>query len=210
MTNSLSPWLDRLHPQGDYFVASDVGIYWRLTVPELDGAISPDWYYVPNVPRLRDGIPRRSYVSWVEVEAPVVVVEVVSRDGRIEHDRTPETGKFWIYEHAVRAPYYFIHSFQVNELEAYELVRGRYRRIEPNKNGRILISEMELEIGLWEGPHRGYTAGWLRAWNQEGKLLPTSEEARKAAQDQVELEQQKSAKLAQRLRELGVDPESIG
>ena len=70
LTGSLTPLLDRLHPKGDYFIGADSGIYWQLTRPREAGCRAPDWFYVPNVPRLLDGRIRRSYVMWQEPEAP--------------------------------------------------------------------------------------------------------------------------------------------
>ncbi|WP_026087708.1 Uma2 family endonuclease, partial [Chlorogloeopsis fritschii] len=78
-----------------------LGIYWRLTDPPEKGAEAPDWFYVPNVPPLLDGQTRRSYVLWREYIAPLIVLEFVSGDGSEERDKTPWTGKFWIYEQVI-------------------------------------------------------------------------------------------------------------
>ena len=43
LTDSIDSTLQRLHPDGNYAIGQDCGIYWRETEP-------PDWFYVPNVP----------------------------------------------------------------------------------------------------------------------------------------------------------------
>jgi Uma2 family endonuclease len=64
LTDSIRPVLQQLHPDGQYCIGQDCGIYWRLTDPPERGAEALDWFYVPNVPPLLDGEVRRSYVLW--------------------------------------------------------------------------------------------------------------------------------------------------
>src|SRR5438309_1655342 len=98
LTGAILPVLDRLHPDGRYFIGQDVGIYYRHTDPPLNGCKAPDWFFVPDVPPLLHGEYRRSYVLWHELVAPLLIIEYVSGDGSEERDRTAETGKFWVYE----------------------------------------------------------------------------------------------------------------
>jgi len=81
LTDSIRPWLDRRHPDGQYCIGQDSGIYWRMTDPPLNGAEAPDWFYVPNVPPALDGQMRRSYVLWQELIPPLIVLEFVSENG---------------------------------------------------------------------------------------------------------------------------------
>nr|WP_289623823.1 hypothetical protein [Desertifilum tharense] len=55
LTDSLGPRLQQLHPDGQYAIGQDCGIYWRETEPPERGAEAPDWFYVPNVPPLVNG-----------------------------------------------------------------------------------------------------------------------------------------------------------
>jgi Uma2 family endonuclease len=108
LTDSIDPVLQRLHPDGQYAIGQDCGIYWRETDPPEKGAEAPDWFYVPRVPARVDGQIRRSYVLWREFITPTILLEFASGDGSEERDRTPlsrsaegETsrpGKFWVYE----------------------------------------------------------------------------------------------------------------
>lgn len=105
LTDSLGLILQRLHPDGQYAIGQDCGIYWRETEPPEKGAEAPDWFYVPNVPPLVNGEIRRSYVLWREFMAPLIALEFASGDGSPERDRTPlsysgevsKPGKFWVY-----------------------------------------------------------------------------------------------------------------
>jgi hypothetical protein len=220
LTGVLIPILDRLHPDGNYLVATDMGIYWRRMKGRrmkdpLEGCRAPDWYYVANVPRLLDGELRRSYVIWDEVIAPLVVIEYVSGDGTEERDQTPNTGKFWVYEQGIKASYYIIWDPFRAQLEVYERIRNRYQQRTPDAQGRYHITELEVDFGIWNGLYQGFPADWLRVW-ENGRLVPTPEEQndleRQRAEEErrrAETEQQRADKLAAKLRELGVDPDSV-
>jgi hypothetical protein len=60
-----------------------------------------------------------------------------------------------------------------------------------------------LGLTIWEGEFEGITCHWLRWCDQDGKLIPTGKEGRLA-------EAARADKLAAKLRELGVDPDSLG
>ncbi|TRU73885.1 MAG: Uma2 family endonuclease, partial [Microcystis viridis Mv_BB_P_19951000_S69] len=63
---------------------------------------------------------------------------------------------------------------------------------------------------LWSqqlGLYLGLSANKLRYFTPEGELVPTPAEAAQQAENQVEQERQKYAKLAAKLRELGINPD---
>jgi Uma2 family endonuclease len=194
LTDSLETTLQRLHPDGQYAIGQDSGIYWRETEPPEWGAEAPDWFYVPNVPPLVDGAIRRSYVLWREYIVPMIAIELASGDGSEKRDRTPlsrsaagsqKPGKFWVYEQIIRLPYYAVYIIKTSELEVYNWVNTHYRRLEPNDQGRYPIAEMEVELGVWNGSYQNQTQNWLRWWDREGNLLLTgSERAARAEQAQ--------------------------
>jgi hypothetical protein len=64
LTESIRPWLNTLHPDGQYVIGQDLGIFWKLLAPPdtVRGSITPDWFYVRDVPPNIDGKVRRSYV----------------------------------------------------------------------------------------------------------------------------------------------------
>jgi Uma2 family endonuclease len=216
LTSSLTPLLDRFHPDGNYYIGADTGIYWRRTENPLEGCKVPDWYYVPNVPRLLNGVLRRSYVLWQEFAHPLIVVEYVSGDGSEERDATPKTGKFWVYEHIIQPNYYIIHDPEREELSVYELVRGRFQSLPPTTQGRFRITPMEVDFGIWQGEYLGGPASWLRAWDWKGNLVLSAEElleiekhSSQQERQRAEQQQQRAEKYAAKLRELGINPDTV-
>jgi Uma2 family endonuclease len=223
LTESIRPVLDRVHPDGHYCIGQDSGIYWRITDPPQRGAEAPDWFYVANVPPTLDGQARRSYVLWQEIMPPVIVIEFVSGTGAEERDKTPWTGKFWVYETAIRPAYYAIYEVKKAQVEVYQLVSNRYRLMPANPSGRFPIEELEVELGIWPGIYQNMDLPWLRWWDATGNLLLHGEEQAKQAEAKAEQaeakaeqaeakaeqERQKNEQLMAKLRELGVDPESL-
>jgi len=216
LTQSIWPVLEMLHPDDQFALGHDCGIYWRLTDPPERGAICPDWFYVPRVPPDLDGHYRRSYVLWKELIAPAVVVEYASDDGSKERDATPLEGKFWIYEHAVHAGYYAIFVVETGELEVHRLEGTKYRRLAPNAAGRYFIEPLGVELGVWHGRYWNQDAPWLRWYDRHGNLLPLGEEL--AVQEHLRAEEAvrradeerlRANRLAEKLRELGVDPSGL-
>lgn len=208
LTDSIHPQLQQIHPDGQYCIGQDCGIYWRITEPLERGAEAPDWFYVPNVPPTLEGQMRRSYVLWQEVIPPLIVLEFVSGDGTEERDNTPWTGKFWIYEQVIRPAYYGIYEVQKASIEVYQMVAGRYQRLPANDRGHYPIASLNVELGIWQGYYINADLPWLRWWDGQGNLLLTGEE--RAEQERLRAEQveQENVRLRERLRSLGVDPDA--
>ena len=228
LTDSIKPVLQALHPDNQYCIGQDSGIYWRLIDPPEKGAEAPDWFYVPNVPPMLDGKFRRSYVMWKEYVAPLIVIEFVSGDGSEERDRTPpsqgqggKVGKFWVYEQALRIPYYAIYEVDKSKVDVYHLLDNTYQLIHANERGHYAIAPMGVELGLWNGEYQNVKLPWLRWWNAKGDLLLSGDERAeqeysRAEQEKLRAEQerqranqeqQKRSQIADRLRSL--NPEQL-
>jgi Uma2 family endonuclease len=223
LTSSICPVLDALHPDGRYAIGQDCGIYWRLTDPPEQGAEAPDWFYVPHVPPMLNGQRRRSYVLWQEIIAPLIAIEFTSGDGSEERDATSPlgqdgtpAGKFWVYEQAVRIPFYAIYEVEKAAVEVYQLVGDRYQLCAPNERGHYPISPLGVELGIWQGHYLNQTFPWLRWWDAEGNLLLTGEE--RAEQEKQRADQadqradqadRRAARLAAELRRLGINPDDL-
>jgi hypothetical protein len=178
-------------------------------------------------------------VLYYEVIRPQLLIEYVSGDGREERDRTPHTGKFWVYEQAIAAPYYAIYDPMKSAVEVYHLVDGRYQPLQPNAAGRYPIEPLRIELGIWQGTFANLTLGWLRAWDSAtGGLMPTADEQTAAANDraaaandraaaaeagleetrellneqiaETDLQRKRAALLAEKLREMGINPDELG
>jgi Uma2 family endonuclease len=202
LTDSIQPRLQQIHPDGQYCIGQDCGIYWRVTEPPERGAEAPDWFYVPNVPPTLNGELRRSYVLYQEFIPPLIVLEFVSGNGDEERDKTPYDGKFWIYENVIRPAYYGIYEEKKASVEVYELVAGKYQRMQPNIRGHYSIAPLDVELGIWQGYYLNANLPWLRWWNNNGILLPTGDE-------RAEQAEQENARLREKLRSLGIDPDAV-
>src|SRR5438309_4491180 len=108
LSKTLEPVLRQHYPEGNYFIGQDTGIYWEKADPPALGCKAPDWYLVVDVPRLLDGLMRRSYVLWQELAPPLIILEYASDGGDEERDKTRKRGKFWVYERRIRPPYFGI------------------------------------------------------------------------------------------------------
>jgi Uma2 family endonuclease len=228
LTDSIWPVLKQRHPDGQFCIGHDSGIYWRITERPLDGCKSPDWFYVPDVPPTLGGEVRRSYVLWQEHMPPFVILEFVSGTGAEERDQTPWEGKFWVYERIIRPAYYGIYEVDPGRVEVHHLVDGRFQRLPANERGHYALAPLGVELGIWQGEYRNLELPWLRWWDAQGQLLPSAEERvqqeqqlKEQAQQQAEQAQQqaeqerlareqsqrRAERLAEQLRALGIDPE---
>ena len=156
LTDSIAPVLQCLHPDGQFAIGQDCGIYWCEIDPPEKGAEAPDWFYVPYVPPLLNKQVCRSYVLWREYVTPVIALEFASGDGSQERDTTPlsrsttrdsgKPGKFWVYEQVMRIPYYGIYLISKGELEVYHLVDTLYQRMTSKERGHYAIAPMQVEL----------------------------------------------------------------
>jgi Uma2 family endonuclease len=194
LSSCLAPLLERLHPD-NYSIGQDSFIYWEATNPPTLGAKAPDWFLILGVPTLLQRQFRKSYVLWQEHVRPLLVIEFVSGDGFVEHDTTPRTGKFWVYEQGIGARYYAIWDREGERLEVFELVQGRYQPMTANARGHFAIEPLAMELGIWHGAFAGMDAGWLRWWDAAGILALSGEE--------------RAEHLAAKLRALGIDPDKV-
>ncbi len=212
LTDSIGPTLEKIHPDGQYAIGQDCGIYWRETEPPEKGAEAPDWFYVGNVPPTLNGQIRRSYVLRREYISPLIALEFASGDGSEERDTTPlsrfeggetiKPGKFWVYERIIHIAYYGIYEIKTGKLEVYNLVNGSYRKMQPNERGRYPIEPLGVELGLWSGAYQNQTQLWLRWWDTSGNLLLIGSE-------RAEIAEKAQRDAIPRLLELGLSVEQI-
>jgi Uma2 family endonuclease len=226
LTDSIGSILEKIHPDGQYVIGQDCGIYWRETEPPEKGAEAPDWFYVGNVPPTLDGQIRRSYVLRLEYIPPLIALEFASGDGSEERDKTPlsrspegekiKPGKFWVYERIIHIAYYGIYEIKTGKLEVYNWVNGSYRLLQPNERGHYLIEPLGIELGLWQGTYQNQTQLWLRWWDKEGNLLLIGSERAEIEHERAQQERERAevAEKAQqdaipRLLELGLSVEQV-
>ena len=148
---------------------------------------------------------RRSYVMWQELVAPLIVLEFVSGNGAEERDKTPYRGKFWVYEKAIRVPFYGIYEVKKASIELYHLLEGKYEQVPENERGHYPIIPLGLELGIWQGTYQNVELPWLRWWTIEGELLLTGEEKAEQEKRRAEQAELEIARLRELLREAGLE-----
>lgn len=219
------------YSRDQWFTGSDLNLYYDVHHPLWHKR--PDWFLAVGVPRLYDGHDlRRSYVVWQEGVAPTVVVEFLSPRteledlGRFYHesDRVEALaenseplnlgqvpGKLDVYETYLRIPHYVVYSRYTQRLRYFKLEGSLYREQAVNPaSPAIWLDDLKVGLGIWEGEFEGIPSHWLRWCDaQGGWFLTDTEQAKQDAQRQVSAAQQRADRLAQRLRELGVDPDEI-
>ncbi|NES23715.1 MAG: hypothetical protein F6K41_33550, partial [Symploca sp. SIO3E6] len=89
-------------------------------------------------------------------------------------------------------------------LEVYQLEAGEYQLLEGEP---VWLAQINLGIGREQGTYQGATREWLYWYDEQGKRYLTPEETISDTQQQLEQERQRTKRLAQLLREAGVDPD---
>ncbi|BAZ21150.1 hypothetical protein NIES4073_20280 [Kalymmatonema gypsitolerans NIES-4073] len=181
-------WADRM----DWFFGVDMGVYYDPNQPP----IVPDGFLSLGVERFFDENLRLSYVLWEEEQVPILTLEVVSQKYRGEYttkkDQYAKLGVlYYVIYHPTRR--------RKPRLEVYKLVDGVYQLQQGNP---VWLPEIGLGIGMERGTYQGITREWLYWYNEQGERILTPEEQVQQAQHRAQL-------LAERLRAMGVDPDSF-
>lgn len=180
------------HPGRKFLAAANVGIFNTIHEP----AIVPDVFVSLDVEPHRDWWAKehRSYFLWEFGKAPEVVIEIVSNREGGEAGRKKETyARLGIAYYAIYDPTQIIQS---ERLACFALHEGLYVPLRQS-----LLREVGLQLVEWEGEFEGRHDSWLRWAEAEGALIPTGTE-------RADREKARADALAERLRELGVDPDS--
>ena len=187
------------YSEDEIFSVGDMNLYYDVEHPLWYKR--PDWFVVVGAPRLYEGRDMRlSYVVWQERVNPFVVVELLSPGtekedlGQTERGADTPPTKWEVYEQILRIPYYLLFDRYTNELKAFRLVGGRYQAMDM-LDQQVSIPEWSVGLGVWQGVYKGIERLWLRWYDAGGRLIPTAGE--------------RAATLAQRLREMGIDPDEV-
>jgi Uma2 family endonuclease len=203
LTSSLySSWQGRT-----FLSSSNVGIFHSTEAPP----IVPDVFVSLNVQPPENWWEKRnrSYFVWKFGKPPELVVEIVSnREGEELGD------KLNIYAQ-IRVIFYIVHD-QIRQLSdsplrVFELRGMRYFEISEN-----WLEQVDLGVTLWEGEFEGRQDTWLRWCDRQGNILPTGDERNwQAEQRATEAEhraseaERRAQLLAEQLRNLGINPDTI-
>lgn len=178
-------WLWR--NRNDFYAAGNLTIYYSPRQRKSESFRGPDFFVVLGTERKT----RKSWVVWEEDgKYPNVIIEILS-------PKTADTDKGFkkqLYQDTFRTPDYFWFDPNTLEFMGFHLVDGEYQSLEPNNQGHL----WSQQLGLYLGIHQGQ----LRFFTTEGQLVPTPEEV-------AERETQRAERLAAKLRELDIDPDTI-
>ena len=178
-------WLWR--EQKDYFIGANLTIYFSRQQLKNRDFRGPDFFLVKNT----QNHPRRSWVVWEEDgKYPDLIIELLSTSTAVIDKAFKKT----LYEERFRTQEYFWFSPDTLELAGFKLIDGKYKPIKSNNSNLLWSNVLGLYLGL-EGDK-------LRYFDAEKRLVLTPEEV--ALQ-----EQNRSTILAEKLRELGIDPDEL-
>jgi Uma2 family endonuclease len=176
-------WKDR----NDFYAAGNLTIYYSPRQLKSEYFRGPDFFVVLGCQRKT----RKSWVVWEEDgKYPNLILEILS-DSTAKTDRGL---KKQIYQDTFRTPDYFWFDPYTQEFAGFHLVDGKYQPLQPNEQGYLWSQQLELYLGIHQGLLRLFTSG--------GQLVPTPEET-------AQKSDQKAERLAAKLRELNIDPDTI-
>lgn len=204
-------WKDR----NDFYATGNMSIYYSPNQKKSEDSRGPDFFVVLETERKT----RKSWVVWNEDgKYPNMIVEILSPSTA----KTDREFKKQLYQNTFRTPDYFWFDPYTLEFAGFHLLDGKYQPLELNKKGHLWSQQLGLYLGVYNG--------LLRYFTREGILVPTPEEsaeqeaqraeqeAQRAKQETQRAEQEaearkaadkKAARLAAKLRELNIDPETI-
>jgi Uma2 family endonuclease len=206
------------------FTATDLNLYYDTRHPLWYKR--PDWFAVVGVERLYEQRDLRlSYVIWQEGVVPFVMVELLSPGTEKEdlgltlREINQPPSKWEVYERILRIPYYIIFDRYTDKLQAFQLVGDCYSELDFT-NSKIWMPGLQLGLGLWQGTYAGIERLWLRWYNKSGNWIPLLVEIEKQRADQekqradqekqrADQEKQRADQLAEKLRELGINPDHL-
>ncbi len=204
-------WRDRQ----DFFIGANLSVYFSTEHLKNRDFRGPDLFLVKGTEQR----PRKSWVVWEEGgKYPDLIIELLS-DSTEEIDREI---KLELYQDRFRTPEYFRFSPDTLEFVGWRLVDGKYQKIEPNEKGWRWSSVLELYLGVEDGQLRYFTGGGEKVTSPQEEALinkkiaelvaaraerETARAEREAAR--AEREARRAERLATKLRELGVNPDSV-
>ncbi len=183
-------WRDR----NDFYAAGNLTIYYSQNRRRTEDFRGPDFFVVLDTERKL----RKSWVVWEEDgKYPHVIVEILSESTA----NTDRELKKKLYQDTFRTPDYFWFDPYTLEFAGFHLVDGQYEPLEPNERGYLWSQQLGLYLGIHDG--------LLRFFTPECELVPTPEEIAEYERQQKEIAQERAEKLAAKLRELNIDPDTI-
>ena len=176
-------WQERTN----FYASGNITIYYSPRQRKSEDFRGPDFFVVLDTERKA----RKSWVVWQENgQYPNIIVEILSP----KTAATDRGVKKQIYQNIFRTPDYFWFDPNTLEFVGFHLLDGEYQPLEANAEGWLWSQQLQLYLGIYNRQ--------LRFFTPEGQLVPTPQEL-------VQQEAQRAERLAAKLRELNIDPDSI-
>lgn len=184
-----------------FILTANVGLFYADKSPPLvpDVMLSlrvkcpDDWTQKKN----------RSYFVWNMGKSPDIAIEIVSNKignelgSKLEDYLAAGVGYYVVFD-----PFQYLSS---DLLRVYER-RGMSYRLKSD----YLLEEANLGLRLWSGEFEGsFYEHWLRWCDQAGNIFLTGDEKFEIEKQRAEMEKQRADRLAQLLKEQGIDPDTI-
>ncbi len=193
-----------------FLAAANVGVFYMTkaapVVPDLlvslDVEIADDWWRKEH----------RSYFIWEFGKPPDLALEIVSNDeGDEAAGKRKKYARMRVHWYVVFDPLKYVMDdvLTVFRLDGTEYVI--HHAGEPRFPTCFTLNPASVPLGLtlWEGDFEGKRSEWLRWTDADGNLIPTGKERADAAEQREAHERAQKERLAAKLRELGVDPDSL-
>ncbi len=198
-----------------FLADANIGIFSSPHLPPL----VPDMFLSLDVETPYDWQAKenRSYFIWEFEKPPDVVVEIVSNlEGKEVDEKLRRYAQMDVSYYVVYDPQKLLIK---DVLRVHERGFGRRYRQRTDYD----LPDIGLSLTFWEGSYEDGQGSWLRWCDLQGNLIPTGaeraeREAERAAQaaERAKLEAERAvqaeervARLAAKLRELGVDPDKV-
>lgn len=167
----------------DFFAAGNMSIYFSEKQLSKERMRGPDFFVVLGTERR----PRKSWCVWKEDgKYPNFILEVLStRTSALDRGLKKQ-----VYQDVFRTPDYFWFDPESKEFAGFHAVDGQYQPLPKDAHGRMHSAQLGLLLGVHEGMVRFFT--------EQGEILPSAPEL-----------SERNEKLAAKLRELGIDPNSL-
>ncbi len=178
-----------------YYIGGNMFLHFDLNRKKK--FIGPDVFFVTDA----DDRERKSWVVWQEgMRYPDLIIELLSDTTR----KTDKGEKKKIYEQVFRTSEYYIYDPFSHEFEGYRLSGGRYKTIKPDRENKIYSPVTDMWLAIRDG--------WLKWMTVDGYVLPSHEELSEMfgqERQRAEQAENRADRLAAKLRELGISPESV-
>jgi Uma2 family endonuclease len=202
----LDLWKDRT----DWLFSIDMAFYYKPK--DKNTNIAPDGLLSLGLKSPPDENLRSSYVLWDEKVIPQFALEIVSKSRGKEY-----TDKFKIYQ-SVGILYYLVYS-PLSKTKArfqlYKLVDGEYI-LQSDGSKPYWMPEVGLGIGAENQSYGNNQREWLYWYDENDVRYPTPLERAEAEASRASIEamgrtaaEQRADLLAAKLRDLGIDPDSL-